>query len=781
MGMRRLAVFATSPTTVLFAAGIASAAGLLIGGDDDGGGVGGSVDRLILLVLATYVTVCAASAAKSAAGRGRRGWTLIAVALGVWVLNELTVTYLVSPHQYTGVPLPAFHLVFTVLAALGMAQFAAGPSGQSRFRLVLDGVTVALCLLLLAWVLGLHRVYETFRHEKLALGLALLYPIADLVVYAIALVVLVRCQLRHRGALRLLVSAIGMVTFTHCVFAYFIATGHRDPRNLIDLGWAVSLFLFAAAALLSRQTRAQYEPPAALVPTTASLWLPYLPLLLAGTIGPIMFMSGLLQVLVPLIVVVVCLRQSVAAWENRRLLSATADQALRDPLTGLGNRALFDNRLAHAMMLRQRDDRCVAVVSLDLDDFKLINDNLGHPVADTLLIHAGQRLADCVRPGDTVARLGGDEFAVVLDGPADTSHAVAERVLEAFDQPFRVDGQQMFMRPSIGMAVASPAEPELDAAALVRHADIAMYAAKRSRLPRVHTFSADMQRLDSDVVQLLGNRDAGPAARGVARVRLLGELRNAIDRAELALLYQPKVELGTKRIVGVEALLRWPHPSRGLLRPDEFISLIRHHGLMRPVTDLVLDMALDDAVRWRALDVTTPVAVNLFAPLLRDTRLPDTLCRTLENRDLPAGLLTVEVTEDLALSELGVVKGVLARLRDRLIRVAIDDFGSGYSALSYLRDLPIDEVKLDRCFIESVASDARAAAVVSGIIDLAHDLGMLVVAEGVEDADTADWLRDQRCDVGQGYYFGRPVDAATITELIGDGGCTATATTLHRS
>ncbi len=228
------------------------------------------------------------------------------------------------------------------------------------------------------------------------------------------------------------------------------------------------------------------------------------------------------------------------------------------------------------------------------------------------------------------------------------------------------------------------------------------------------------------------------------------------------MVYQPKLSLATAQVVGVEALVRWPHPQLGTLLPDAFMSLVREHGLMQRVTELVLDRVLDDSARWAALGARTPVAVNLFAASVRDRGLPDMLCRALGRRGLPAELLTVEITEDLVVSEIELVTAVLRRLREHGIRVAIDDFGSGYSSLSYLHDLPVDEIKLDRHFVAPVCTDIRAGAVVAAVIDLAHDLGIIVVAEGIEDSATADWLRDHGCDVGQGYLFGRPVAAGRI-------------------
>jgi EAL domain-containing protein (putative c-di-GMP-specific phosphodiesterase class I) len=249
-------------------------------------------------------------------------------------------------------------------------------------------------------------------------------------------------------------------------------------------------------------------------------------------------------------------------------------------------------------------------------------------------------------------------------------------------------------------------------------------------------------------------------------VRLLTELRDAIDRAELDLVYQPMFDLLTANVVGVEALLRWHHPERGLIGPDEFLPLIHKHGLMAAVTDFVITKALDDVTRWQSLAAQLPVAVNLFAPSLADLDLPDRLMRALSDRGLETTALTVEITESLFLDNLDQTQTVLKCLRQNGIRIAIDDFGSGYSALSYLRDLSIDEVKLDRDFIAPILADPRAAAVVRAVIDLSHELGLRTVAEGVENAETASRLREYGCDVAQGYFFSPPLSVEDLIESL---------------
>jgi EAL domain-containing protein (putative c-di-GMP-specific phosphodiesterase class I) len=246
----------------------------------------------------------------------------------------------------------------------------------------------------------------------------------------------------------------------------------------------------------------------------------------------------------------------------------------------------------------------------------------------------------------------------------------------------------------------------------------------------------------------------------------LGQLRHAIDHSQLDLVFQPQFDLRTGKIVGVEALLRWPHPERGMLVPEEFLPLVRRHGLMGRVNDFVLSGALDEAMRWRSAGADLPVGVNLSAPAIADLSLPDRISRELRSRGLTATAVTVEVTEDVIVSNSDSARIVLNQLRESGTRVSIDDFGSGYSALSYLRDLPVDEVKLDRSFISSILFDGRAAAVVSAVVELAHSLGLTAVAEGVENAATADRLRELGCDVGQGFYFSAPLTADDMLDAV---------------
>jgi EAL domain-containing protein (putative c-di-GMP-specific phosphodiesterase class I) len=314
--------------------------------------------------------------------------------------------------------------------------------------------------------------------------------------------------------------------------------------------------------------------------------------------------------------------------------------------------------------------------------------------------------------------------------------------------------------------VASPGDADISAEVLLKQADVAMYSAKRSRSGGVRAFTPDMHVTDPDEHDLAGSVTGAAGHGGTGTARLLGQLRHAIDHVELSLVYQPKLDLRDGEIVGVEALVRWPHPERGLLGPEHFLPLVRDHGLMRSVTELVLAQALDDAAGWQASGVAVPLAVNVFAPSVCDLNLPDRILSELGDRNLSPDVLTIEITEDLLLYNMDRTRIVLDSLRAQGVRVAIDDFGSGYSSLSYLCELAIDEVKLDRRFIAPILVDERAAAVVRSVIELAHALGVTTVAEGVENAATAAKLRAYGCDVAQGFHYSRPVAAPELLELL---------------
>ncbi|GFG49489.1 GGDEF-domain containing protein [Mycolicibacterium agri] len=725
-----------------------------------------------LLTLALFACACSALAAWTARDRQRRAWICLAVGLAGWAVGE--VLWIVYSRVHDQPPFPSLadlgYLLFPIGAGLAMVLFPAGYSRHSRTRFVLDGVIVAGALFEICWVFVLRPVYNMGGTDVVELALSLTYPLADIAIITVALLVLTRARTGRRQTLALLTAGVLMMAVSDTAFVYLTAHGIYRSGYLSDIGWAAAFLTFSVAALISRsapQTEVVVPP----LPSPLTTWMPYIPITIAALVciptylptpglGPIFLSSALLMG-------AVMARQFVVVRQNQQLLKMVADQAMRDTLTGLANRDLFNDRLMHAVQVHENDNQSVAVLSMDLDDFKLVNDSLGHPAGDALLVQAAERLLGCVRTSDTVARVGGDEFAVLMEGLPELCRLVAHRVVAAFEEPFVIDGQQLLMRPSVGLAVASAANPDLSADMLLKQADVAMYSAKRSKSGGLHTYTPDMALADPHEFEL--PTDSSEKSERGAAVRLLGELRHAVDHGDLTVYYQPKFDLRTGDVVGVEALVRWPHPKRGMLGPSHFLPLVRKRGLMRAVTDIVLTQALDDAAEWHSIGIGVPIAVNVFAPSLGDLDLPTHIASELAARNLSPEDLTIEITEDFLLDNIDRTRSVLERLRQRGIRIAIDDFGSGYSALRYLRELAIDEVKLDRHFIAPIRADARAAAVVRGVVDLAHVLGVTTVAEGVENVETAERLREFGCEVVQGFYYSPPVSAAAMMNMLASG------------
>jgi diguanylate cyclase (GGDEF)-like protein len=661
-------------------------------------------------------------------------------------------------------------LIFPLVACVALLVFPSGYPGVARFRMLLDGAIVGASLFVVAWVTLLRDVYSATGVNRLDEFLSIACPIAGVVTVTVAVLGLARANAQWRPTLLTLTT--GLTLIAAAGGAYVFSLARHSLSHLADsawtLEWPAGLVLVGVAALNCPVGQPEGPPEPSNVITPISLWLPYIPMAIAGGLELARFRSTLQSdpalAAAPWLILAVLARQFMVVAENRRLLHSASDRALRDPLTNLANRVLFHDRLDHVMQLYHRDQRSVAVLSMDLDDFKLINDNLGHSAGDALLVQAAQRLMSCVRSGDTVARLGGDEFAVLIENAGENAHLIVYQIMEAFERPFSADGEVIFMRPSAGLAVAALDDAELSASALLKQADIAMYSAKRLG-GGLQTFSPDMH-MSNDSSASFPTSDVQPSRGGLVEVRLLSDLRQAISHRALTVLYQPKVDLQTTRVVGAEALVRWPHPIFGLVQPHQFLPLVRQHGLMRTFTDLILDQALDDAAQWRRRGMAVPVAVNLFPPLVGDVNLPRRIFEGLERHELPGDSLIVEITEDMLLDNIDRTRQVLEALREKHIHVALDDFGSGYSALTYLRKLPIDEVKVDYDLIGHVLTDPRAEAIVSAVIDLAHALDVTTVAEGVENIETADWLRERGCEVVQGILYSPPIPALAMMDLL---------------
>jgi len=730
------------------------------------------VNDVVMTLFAVVAAACAFAAAVRLSGRRRTAWLWIAAGLCGFAAGQLIWTYngITSPsppsHSVADIGY-AFLSIGTGMALLVMLR---DYPRSTMLRVLLDGVIVAGALFGAAWAALLATVYTAKMMNWVALGLSLMYPVASIAVVTIALLLLVRATPVERGPLAMLTTGLALILISDVAFAYVTAVrGVFDEA--ISLGYAYGFVAIGTAALMTRARSAilPTKPPPVYSP--ASMWLPFAPVAAVVVIcAPLMIPRlGPLYVVGTLTILAVMLRQMLVLKDNRGLLAEVSERALRDPLTGLANRTLFIDRLTHAMALQKREGRAVAVLLIDLDDFKLVNDSLGHSAGDAILARVAERLNNAVRASDTVARLGGDEFAVLMEGDTDASRAVAQQVVTAFDRPFLIDGQDLLVRPSVGLAIATPDTATLTVEELLKQADVAMYSAKRAQASTPFTFSPEMELQwgeDPAIAAPAPLRSSDTGVAGRASLRLLRDLREALAHGDLSVVYQPKFDLHCGTVVGVEALVRWPHPHRGMLTPDQFLPLVRQHGLMRSVTSAVLDRALDDAALWWAAGVELPVAINVFAPAVGDLALPRQLSSALDRRGLPPEMLTVEITEDLLLEKLAKTRVVLRMLREHRIRVAIDDFGSGYSALWYLREFPVDELKLDRHFIAPILTHPPSAAIVRAVIDLAHALAITPVAEGVENAQTAQRLLDYGCTVAQGYHFSKPLSADAVLELV---------------
>jgi diguanylate cyclase (GGDEF)-like protein len=441
------------------------------------------------------------------------------------------------------------------------------------------------------------------------------------------------------------------------------------------------------------------------------------------------------------------------AIERKRVEVELAHQALHDALTGLPNRGLFLDRLAQALARIGRHSSALAVLFCDLDRFKVVNDSLGHGAGDMLLVDVARRLEDVLRAGDTAARFGGDEFVILCEdiSGAHQAIAVADRVSEVLAAPFVVGDDEVFVRTSIGIAMAAgqQARPE----SLVRDADAAMYRAKERGGGVYEVFDDEMR------------------ARAVKRLEIENALYRALDRGEFLLHYQPQVSLATGAVAGLEALVRWQHPERELVMPGEFIASAEETGLIIEIGEWVLREACEQAARWALLRGAGPpvrLSVNLSARQCAHPDLVGLVATALRESGVDPATICLEITETAVMADMEATVEVLDQLRALGVTLAIDDFGTGWSSLRALQRFPVDEVKIDKSFIDGMARDPQEAAIVAAIISLSHALGLRTVAEGIESVSQVDRLRALGCDLAQGYFFWRPASAADLSPLLSD-------------
>jgi diguanylate cyclase (GGDEF)-like protein len=470
------------------------------------------------------------------------------------------------------------------------------------------------------------------------------------------------------------------------------------------------------------------------VPTAAAAGL-------AAAVAAVFVSAAGLLALVPALFLLLLVPVAVRATRQIEWrLHETASLAYLDELTELPNRTFFKQQVECAIAEASAH---TAVLQLGLDRFKEINDAFGHRHGDEVLRKVAARLATLEAMGFVVARLGGDEFGILARVDADAAFSIGKRALRALELPFEIEGIPLTVETSIGAAI----HPEHgdDAGMLMRRADVAMYTAK-DRRSGIAVYEPDADDAD--------------------RLVLGGELGRALDQEELVLFYQPKISLSSGRIVGVETLVRWRHPIRGLLMPSEFMPFAERTGLVRPLSHYLLERAIRQCSIWQTAAIDIHVAVNLTMHDLVDADLPAKVAALLTGAGLPPEKLELEITESSIMRDPFRARQVLLRLSEMGVRIAIDDFGTGYSSLGYLKRLPVDELKIDRSFVISMATDASDATIVRSTIDLGRNLGLTVVAEGVETAETLERLKDLGCGVAQGYFVGAPAPAELLTELL---------------
>jgi diguanylate cyclase (GGDEF)-like protein len=693
-------------------------------------------------VYAGAAVVCCAAVRRSRADRV--AWAALALAIVLGLVGNLVYTLAIATMEEEPFPSVAdlFYLLYYLPLYVALVALIRARVARFHASMWLDGVVGALGAGAVAVALLLGPALELIDGDPAAVVTSLAYPTADVVLLGLLVAVGAILGVRRDRTLILLAAAIATNLVGDVIFLDLATQGIYVEGGPLDLTWLTAITLMAVAAYtsdtdpLDQATRNRS--------TTRVGWR-VLAIPLACNIASLMVLgfnpgSRFNPTAAWLAVgcVLAALARVAITFREVRAFNEVKHQARTDELTGLANRrALLQD--AEQVLRAATAREPAALLLLDLDGFKEVNDSLGHHAGDHLLRQIGPRLMPALRGNDVLARLGGDEFAVLLDRCGlDEAQALAERLRDLIVAPFTVEGIRLHVGVSIGVSTAPV--PAATVHELLRCADVAMYAAKAGR-EGVHVYVPDPQGGTGD------------------RLRTMEELRTALENDELEVHLQPQVDLVDGELVGAEALVRWRHPRRGLLSPAELLPAAEQAGLLRPLTDQVLELALAAAAQWWPKR-SVPVSVNLSAANVTDLDLPGKVALALARHGLPARALTLELVEDTLMTDPERGRTVLGELRRLGIRTSIDDYGTGYSSLAYLRHLPADELKLDRSLTADVDGDARAAAIVRHTVALAHELGLSLVAEGVEDAATAAVLAGLGCDVAQGYAIARPMPVA---------------------
>jgi diguanylate cyclase (GGDEF)-like protein len=686
----------------------------------------------------------------------------------IWTMNENVLHVAVLFPSWADAGYLASY-PFALLAILYLPRERRSPS--SRARIVFDAVIATIGVVTFSWYFVLGPSLMHGDADMFGRLVGTIYPLCNLILIFCLILLTVRNNLRAmRPVTYLLFVAFSVLAVTDTIYNFQQLHNSYTTGTLLDLGWPLGFLLLGLAAraiyLLplpqeneetkeNKRTAEQNTPWQIFIPYA---WVPTLGILLffiwrSGdhsklVIGVVAGASVLLSLI--LVRQVVAVRELHALYVNNDSLEAAnmrlEIQATHDALTGLPNRTFLQKQLEQEAQNARENNIPAALLLLDLDRFKEVNDTLGHTVGDLLLQKIGHRLQDHLRSTDLIARLGGDEFAIVLPATdAEGAIQAARTLAGVLDMPIPVDGHAFSIGGSIGIALTP--DHGFDVTTLLRCADVAMYVAKRSQSGHAeYSLKIDQH--------------------SPFKLALMSELRQAIADDRLLIHYQPKVSFSLGTMVGVEALVRWPHPVHGLIPPDDFIPLAERTGLIGPLTRWVLERAVRQCRDWEQDGLHMNVAVNLSTHTLYDPKLLTTVTDLLQAHEVAPSQLTLEITESMLMEEPERAHVVLADLRTIGVSIAIDDFGTGYSSLSYLKRLPIDEVKIDKAFVHGLGIDADPAdaAIVQAVLAMAHPLECAVVAEGVESAEAWAFLQEHGCDLAQGYYCSRPLPAAELEQ-----------------
>ena len=720
------------------------------------------VDNLGQVAAASSACVAGLYAARCSRGRRRWSWVAIGAGAGSWAAGQAVWSWYELVAQVSS-PFPSLadvgYLLFPVGTTLGLLLMPREDSGLARSRQLVDGLIVCTSLAAVSWATVLGAMVsgaasEAGDTEPLVLIGSLAYPAADVVLVTTALLVLARPAVERRTP-ALLAAGLTAMAVSDTGFAYLTVTGGYVTGLPISLGWYAAFLLLAVAGVAAavQPGSPAGSRPRTVVPARLAVALPYAPLVaavavMAGLRWEGRRVDGVEMLLAGTAVLLVLVRQFLTLQENSRLALVVGSReeelqrmAFCDQLTGLANRALFTDRVAHALELHRRDLRPLAVLFCDLDAFKAVNDSLGHAQGDQLLVRVAERLRAVLRPGDTLARLGGDEFAVLLEDGVDPAQT-ASRLVDGMRLPFAVGGTELSVTMSVGIATLGPdaLTPDLDA--LLSHADVAMYAAKRSGKARLVVYERGMTLPETQDLELRG------------------PLAAALGDGSVTAWLQPVVDIATGRVLGVEALARWLYRGE-MIVPLRFVPVAARSGLLPALTGTMLDQAGREVASWTHGDPLW-VSVNVSPLEIVDAAFPRRVEGALARCGLAPERLVLEVTEDGLLGNPQAARSVTRELKRLGVRLALDDFGTGYSSLAHLHEIPLDTLKIDRAFVSRLDGDPAMHRMLGAVLGLSRDLGLDVVAEGIERRAQADMLVDLGCRWGQGYLFGRPAPTDVV-------------------